>query len=50
MTEEEIQRTIREMETFEATQRANGRKPSKTWLAMKKSVGTVLIHDASILD
>lgn len=50
MSEREKQRTIREMEAFEATQRARGRRPSKTWLAMKRAVGSVKIHDVSILD
>ncbi len=50
MSERERQRIIRNMEAFEAEQRAKGKRPSKTWKAMKRNVGSIIILDPSILN
>lgn len=50
MSEKERQRIIRNLEAFEAKQRAQGIRPSKTWLAMKRNVGAIIIKDPSVLD
>lgn len=50
MSEKERKENLRSMEEFEAKMKAQGKKPSKTWKAMKKSIGSIIIHDSSILD
>ena len=49
MSENEKMRTIRHMEAFEQQMKAKGVKPSKTWLAAKRSVGSLIINDQTIL-
>ena len=50
MSEKERLRTIKRMEIYEAKMKAKGIRPSKTWRAMKRNVGNIIIRDASILD
>jgi len=50
MSEREKKENLRSMEEFELKMKAKGIRPSKTWKAMKKSIGSITIHDPSILD
>jgi hypothetical protein len=49
MSTRERNRKIRRMDEYEAQMMAQGKKPSKTWLAAKESIGSIIIHDPAYM-
>lgn len=49
MSTRERNRKIQRMNEFEAQMMAQGKKPSKTWLAAKESVGSITVNDPAYM-